>query len=163
MAEINFCSAFSTSVIAGLSFETTRTFDIKFVPNNVVGAFFPSSFLLANIAGTAWSDKAKTSQRISQKVDLWFSPFWKLRSFNTRKIRFAKRGHEIPGIGLRFFQECINHFLIRLHPRKPRPETVPNLAQNEPVIIGAASNLGMAHSLAGVPCPVFGKPCQEDS
>jgi hypothetical protein len=60
--EIYFRPAFSTSAIAGSAFKSAGTFDIKFVPNNVVGAFLSRSILLAYIAGTAWSDKTQARQ-----------------------------------------------------------------------------------------------------
>src|ERR1700676_745053 len=61
-AKINFRSTIPTSMIAGSAFETTQTLDIELKMNNVVGALFSRSFLLANITGTPGSDVAKRGQ-----------------------------------------------------------------------------------------------------
>lgn len=76
--KINFRPAIPTNVITGSAFESAGTFDIEFVPNNVVGAFLPCSFFFANIARTARSNITESSERIGHKIDLRFSPFWEL-------------------------------------------------------------------------------------
>ncbi len=145
--------AFSASAVKRRSFVPASAFNVVFPPNNLGLSFV--ALLPTNITGPTSANPASPRQRIGKEVPLRFDPLRKLRIVQDLE---NQRGdwNEFSLVN-RSCIECSIHVLFCFCLKQGTPHALPDLTEDEAVVVTPTANLGGTDS--GPPSPSFWRIC----